>query len=55
MAMKIKCLKCNDIIQSKYRHDFKYCKRKNVFVDGGNDYLKYGVEDLSTIEIIKEK
>lgn len=37
---KIKCKKCGDIIESKHRHDFKFCKCKSVAVDGGKDYLK---------------
>ena len=37
---KVKCLLCKDIIQSMYRHDFKWCKCDNVAVDGGGDYLK---------------
>lgn len=40
--MKLKCKLCNDIIESMYRHDFKYCKCKTICVDGGNDYLRYG-------------
>lgn len=36
----VKCLKCNDIIQSKHRHDFVWCSCGNVAVDGGNDYKK---------------
>lgn len=39
---QIKCNHCNEIIESKYRHDFKYCKCEKVFVDGGKDYLKRG-------------
>lgn len=37
---KIKCLKCGDEIESKYRHDFKYCKCGAVAIDGGNDYQR---------------
>jgi len=39
---KILCLKCNDLIESKHRHDFKYCSCENIFVDGGKDYLRRG-------------
>ena len=56
MGAKIQCLKCMDIIQSMDRHDFKYCKCGNIFVDGGNDYLRYGgaaLEDDS-YEVIRE-
>ena len=37
---KIKCKKCGDIIESTYRHDFKFCKCGSVAVDGGHDYLR---------------
>ena len=37
---KIKCLKCGDIIESKHRHDFKFCSCGAVAIDGGKDYLK---------------
>lgn len=36
----IKCNKCNDIVVSTYRHDFKWCKCGAVAVDGGKDYLR---------------
>lgn len=40
---KIRCKKCGDIIESTYRHDFKFCKCGAVAVDGGRDYLRrYG-------------
>lgn len=29
-----------DIIESKNRHDFKFCSCGNCAVDGGHDYLK---------------
>ena len=34
------CNKCGDIIESKYRHDFVWCKCGAIAVDGGTDYLK---------------
>lgn len=37
---KIRCKKCGDIIESKTRHDFKWCSCKSVAVDGGKDYLR---------------
>lgn len=36
---KIKCKKCGDIIESMYRHDFKWCSCGQCAVDGGHDYL----------------
>jgi len=55
MSNKIKCLKCNDIIQSYYTHDFKKCSCGNIFIDGGNDYLRYGGKGMedNSFEIIE--
>ena len=37
---RIKCLRCGDIIESEYRHDFKTCSCGACAVDGGKDYLR---------------
>lgn len=37
----IQCKKCQEILVSTYRHDFKGCKC-GVFVDGGLDYERCG-------------
>lgn len=52
---KAKCLKCGDIIESKHRHDFVFCKCESVAVDGGKDYLRRlgnleDMEDMSEFE-----
>ncbi len=36
------CALCKDIIESKHRHDFVSCKCGEIFVDGGQDYLRGG-------------
>ncbi len=36
----IQCIHCEDVIESRHRHDFQWCKWKTVAVDGGKDYLK---------------
>ena len=43
----IRCLSCNTVIESKHRHDFKYCECRNYFIDGGLDYRRMGGVDLS--------
>ena len=66
--MKIRCLKCNDIIESKHSHDFKKCKCGACFIDGGDEHFRIGgnLEDIMlvhedgseeqmTIEIIQNK
>ena len=49
MGAKIKCKKCGDIIESKYRHDFKECKCGSIFIDGGQDYCRIGGEHTDII------
>jgi hypothetical protein len=51
---KLKCRKCEDVIESKHRHDFVWCKCKSIFVDGGNDYLRCG-GDMKNIIFVEEK
>ena len=46
----VKCLKCNDTVFSRVRHDFKSCSCHNVSVDGGFDYLKVSCEDPEETE-----
>jgi hypothetical protein len=55
----IQCKFCDDVIESKHRHDFKTCKCGMVSVDGGHDYLRrcgdYGDWiELTETEEIKE-
>lgn len=38
--MKIKCLICGDIIESKSTHDLVSCKCESCHIDGGNDFSK---------------
>lgn len=52
---RAQCLKCGDIIESTYRHDFVGCSCGAIFVDGGTDYLRRGgkmndMKDLSEME-----
>lgn len=52
---KIRCKKCNEIIESKDVHDFKFCKCGACAVDGGKNYLRRcgnpeDCEDMSEIE-----
>lgn len=52
IANRAKCKKCGDIIESKYTHDFVWCKCGAIFVDGGKSYCRRGgdpeaFEDMS--------
>lgn len=37
----VRCRKCDAVLISTYRHDYKTCKC-GVMVDGGKDYLRRG-------------
>lgn len=38
----IRCNRCGEVIESKYRHDYVTCKCRCCSVDGGHDYLRRG-------------
>lgn len=50
MSAKIKCKRCNEILESKHRHDFVACGcldetngERGCYIDGGGDpYVRYG-------------
>ena len=52
--MKLKCLICNETIESKYTHDFVSCKCGSCFVDGGKEYFRYGGKDFDKMLIIHD-
>ena len=47
--MKIKCLICNDTIESKYIHNLVDCRCSNCYIDGGQTYLHFGGQNLDKI------
>jgi len=47
----VRCLKCNETIESNHVHDYKHCSCGNAMVDGGMSYERYGGEH-NTIEKI---
>ena len=47
---RVKCLKCNVILESTHRHDCKVCGCENgTMVDGGSDYLRMGGKNMSLV------
>ena len=38
------CGLCEMEIESTFRHDFRQCRCGNLFVDGGNDYQRFGYD-----------
>lgn len=51
--MKIRCLNCNDIIESKDLHDCISCKCGACSIDGGKQYTRIG-GDTNYINIVYE-
>ena len=51
---KAQCKLCGDIIESKHRHDFVWCKCGEIAVDGGKDYAKRCANSLSNIIELSE-
>lgn len=49
-----KCLRCEDEIESTYRHDFVACGCGAIFVDGGHEYLRRGgsLDDMQDTSIV---
>ena len=57
LSNKIQCKKCGSIIESKHRHDFKFCDCKSVAVDGGLAYLRrlgYPSDYVDLSEVVTE-
>lgn len=55
MSSVVKCLLCGEVLESKHRHDFQQCKCENLFIDGGDDYLRMGIRDGQyTVRVISE-
>lgn len=50
---KLKCLHCGDVIQSIYRHDFKWCSCHSVAIDGGDSYTKINYADNARYIFVK--
>jgi hypothetical protein len=48
---RAQCKSCNEVIESFHRHDFKFCKCKTIFVDGGKSYLRRGGEPAAILEL----
>ena len=48
------CLLCNDIVESTFRHDFRYCKCKAMYVDGGKDYIRRGAKSFDDVKDLSE-
>lgn len=56
ISNKAKCRVCEDIIESKDRHDFVKCSCGEISVDGGTEYLKRSCKNFfNFIELSKSE
>lgn len=51
---RCQCQKCNDIIESRHRHDFVRCRCGAIFTDGGTEYIRRGFTDRNDIIDLSE-
>lgn len=45
VSNKIQCVLCEDIVESKHRHDLVWCKCGECYVDGGLEYQRVGYKN----------
>jgi hypothetical protein len=49
----VKCDQCDDVIYSRYRHDYVTCTCGEQFIDGGRDYTRTNINaKLVTIDFV---
>lgn len=48
----VHCLKCGDVIYSRWVHDFRSCKCRKTNIDGGKEYTKIG-GDADNYKLVK--
>jgi hypothetical protein len=54
ISNKAKCRLCDDVVESKHRHDFVTCKCGEIFVDGGTTYLRRGATNFDNFIDLSE-
>ncbi len=45
LRSQLRCPKCDDLISSIHRHDFRTCECGALSIDGGRDYLRIAADD----------
>mgnify|MGYP000724009172 CR=1 FL=1 len=54
ISNRARCKLCEDVIESVHRHDFRYCRCGEIFVDGGKEYLRRGANNFANFEELSE-
>ena len=55
ISNRVKCHACGDVIESRHRHDFRWCSCGAIAVDGGKAYLKRMGNLNGYIELSEER
>ena len=55
MRNRVQCLICNEVIESKFTHDYVTCSCGNVSVDGGHDYCKVNFKTNQWKQVLDEE
>lgn len=48
IVSKVHCKKCNEIIESKHRPDYKSCECGSISIDGGTYYQQFSFPNGAT-------
>ena len=51
----VKCNNCQEVLQSTHVHDYVECMCQETMVDGGNEYFRYGGNDVETLFVETHK
>ena len=51
---RARCLKCGDVIESKFRHGFQVCSCRTIFIDGGTDYFRGGGDFAFYVRVLDD-
>ena len=51
---RAKCLKCGEIVESTFTHDYKRCRCGALAVDGGHDYIRRCYREEGCFEELSE-
>ena len=51
----VRCNKCQEVLQSTHVHDYVECMCQETMVDGGNEYFRYGGNDVETLFVETHK
>ena len=51
----VKCNKCQEVLQSTHVYDYVECMCQETMVDGGNEYFRYGGNDVEPLFVETNK